>query len=365
MKNLFVIFLFFMASSTILSQIKNVNQADQYAAYYTAKIINSSGLPITSTLVTADGADSTYSDTRGKFVLGFLQPVFSDSQTVHPLVTFSNPFFQEYSKRITISKSDSLIGSDIILRELKPVLVTGHVFYNNKDINPQVSLLFYELRSASSSWVYPDSNGNYSTQIYSEPYYVSCTINYNFAAYRTKYYNDKPDLSTADILVIKKDTSGINFTFPTIYTGTISGKVTDKVSQQPISNAWLALGSNNPSDSSFTSTDQDGNYSMKVLEGDYFLLAGKLNYYQQFYKNAQYSFDAIPVKVDSNNLNVTRIDFTLIKEELGSNGIVGFVKEISSDTALSNVEVYAIPLSGGIETESKQILMVAMNYHKC
>lgn len=356
MKNLFIICLFFMTSSTLFGQIKIISQSEQYLAYYTAKIIDSSGLPITSTLITANGADSTYSDARGRFVLGFLQSAFSDSQTVHPLIKFSNFFFQEYSERITISKGDSIIGSDIVLKILGKVVVTGHVYYGNKEMLPQIAVLFYGLKEEGSVWVYPDSNGNYSTQIFPQPYYILCTINYSFHSFRTyrkKYYNDKPDLSTADVLVVKKDTSGINFTFPTIHTGTISGKVIDKISKQPISNAGIALAYAETSDSSFTGTDQNGNYSMEVLEGDYFLQAYKEGYFQQFYKDAHYTFDAKPVVVDSNNLNVTGVDFSLIKQELASNGIVGFVKDNSSGTSLSNVEVNAISLSGGIEAESR------------
>ncbi|HED05512.1 MAG TPA: T9SS type A sorting domain-containing protein [Ignavibacteria bacterium] len=357
MKNLFITCLLFIISSTLLSQVKIDIQVEQYAAYYTAKVVASSGLPIPSTLITADGADSTYSNSRGKFVLGFSQSVFSDSQTVHPLIRFSNPYFQEYSQRITISKGDSLAGSDIILREVKPVIVTGYVYYGNKEMHPQINILFYGLKLAGSSfWAYPDSNGKYSIRIFPQPYYILCTITYGFHSFRTsrkKYYNAKPDLSTADVLVVQKDTSGIDFTFPSINTGTISGKVIDKISQQPISNAGIALAYDETSDSSFTGTDQNGNYSMEVLEGDYFLHAYKGGYFQQFYKDAHYTFDAKPVVVDSNNLNVTGVDFSLIKQELGSNGIVGFVKDNSSGTSLSNVEVNAIPLSGGIKVESK------------
>ncbi len=329
-----------------------------YAAYYYGKVLDTINHPILFALIKAEGADSTYNDYGGDFLIRFLPSAFSDSLTIHPLIKFSNPYYEEYSERITISKGDSISGPDVILkpRTTGMATVTGHIDYGNNDYIRDIYIIFYGVNGSTWYSTSPNSSGDYSIQVAQDSYYAQCWINYhleNFPTSRGKYYNDKPDLKSADLLIINKDTSNINFSFPLLKTGTISGKVRDAVSQQPLSYAWIMVSSVEPGDSSGISTDQNGNYSIRVFEGDYILFADEMEHYMQFYKEANNVFDATPVKVDSDNLNVTGIDFDLTKPESGTNTISGTVRERSSYQWLSNVQVYTMPVEGGNLVESR------------
>ena len=55
----------------------------------------------------------------------------------------------------------------------------------------------------------------------------------------------------------------------------------------------------------------------------------------------------------SDNLNVTGIDFSLPSQSDGTNSISGFVYDADTGLPIADVEIYAVPLSGGNWIESK------------
>ncbi len=351
MKTFYLICLFLLLNSILFSQ--------QYVAYYSATVKDSADHPILFALITAEGADSTYNDPTGRFLLQFFSLNFPPGQSVaYPTISIYNPKYEEYHQTIMLSEGDSIIGPDIILtpKVTGMFTISGHIKYDNNNTVLNAHIYFFEINN--SNWYYTSTNseGNYSIKINPGSYYVYAWIEYHIAnarTFRLKYYNNKSTLQEADLLLVNDNMDEVNFTFPALQQGSISGKVRDAATQQSLSNAWVMVSSAEPGDSSFTSTDQNGNYSIQVFEGDYILYAHKIGYYLQFYQNAFNPFDALPVSVSNENLHVTEIDFDLTKPEPGTNIIRGFVRD-ESTLPLPNVQIYAIPLSGGswIETKS-------------
>ncbi len=333
----------------------------RYKAFYEGNLIDSSfGYPISNVLIWAEGADTTYSDSYGRFLLEFPEPAFADSQTLHPLVKFSAPFYEDYSERISISKGDSISNQIVKLKSSPLPFISGHVDHDSSDVSSGLIIYFYGLNNNRLFYTGLDYAGNYSTQLIPDSYYILGAISYNAylpggggePIYDDLYYENKSKLSGANIFKFSGDTSGIDFSIPAIQKGTISGTIRDALTQLPISNAFITVATVR-SDSGFFSADKNGNYSIQVYKENYILKAEKENYFPQFYKNAHHAYNAIPVVVDSNNLNITGINFNLIPEQIAQNTIVGYVKNSTTGKALPDVQTYAIPDSGGLWAESK------------
>jgi len=330
-----------------------------YVAYYSATVKDSAGHGIVGVLVSAEGADSTFTDPTGRFLLQFSSLTFPPGPPIaYPLIRYSHPDYEDYSEYIMISEGDSITGSDVILKPKVTGMFTisGHVKYDNNEPIPDINVYFYGVNN--SRWYYTSTNseGNYSIQINPGSYYIYAWVDYHIGnawTFRHWYYNNKQNLQDADLLEVNNNINNINFTFPILQQGTISGKVKDAETQAPLSNVFISVSTQEPGDSSFIGTDQNGNYSIQVFEGDYILFAYDDGYYQQFYKDAYNTFDAIPVTVGPDSLNVTGIDFNLTKPEPGTNIISGFVRDKSTNTELYGVEVFAIPISGENWIESK------------
>ncbi len=328
----------------------------QYVAYYSATVKNTENQPIENVLVLGEGAlDSAVTDLEGKFLLKFSSLTFPPGQ----LITYLHPDYEEYNETIMLSEGDSITGSDVILipkAHTGQVTVSGQVKYANNEPIPNIYVCFYCVNN--SSWYYTPTSidGSYSIQIGQGSYYVYAGVYYNIGnawTFRHRYYNNKQNLQDADLLEVNNNITNINFTFPILQVGSISGKVRDAETQTPLSNVFISVSTAEPGDSSFIGTDQNGDYSIQVFEGDYILFAYDDGYYQQFYKDAYNTFDAIPVTVGSDSLNVTGIDFNLTKPVPGTNIISGFVLDKSTYYPLFNAEVCAIPVSGGNWIESK------------
>ncbi len=323
--------------------------SNKYAAYYTATVKDSAtGLP-DIVMAAAEGADSIYTNGKGRFLLEFYSSAFADSQTIHPLVKILSQYDDNYSRRITISKGDSITGPDIILKSHRPPIVSGRVNYGGQGTGRKIDLYFLGRNYFGDERINADSNGIFSAYLNPGSYYVLCGLNYYVEGYkvsRQEYYKNTLSLDDAGLLNINKDTSGINFNFAAIQTGTISGTVKDAVTHQPLSQALVKVFTDTLNLHQ-TFTDANGNYSMNVPEGSYYVSASKTYLYIHKVYN-----DSTAVVVDSSNLNVRGINFSLVKEQISHNSIVGFVNDGISGKALSNVKVYAIPDSGGAPAQT-------------
>ena len=232
------------------------------------------------------------------------------------------------------------------------VTVSGNVKYSNNEPAQFIYIQLYGVDSAKTYFTYTDVSGNYSVQVDKDFYYIYAKISYNAGCvmtYRVKYYDNKYSLSEADLVEVNNNISDIDFNFPVLIKGTISGTVKDAVTQQPLSNTVIEFYTAEVlADSNVVYTDQNGNYTIGVFEGNYILNTFRFfgYYYRQYYKEAYNPFDATPITVSQDNLNVTGIDFYLTSPEPGSNIIRGYVRD-EAFYSLSNVEVYAIPLFEG------------------
>ena len=240
------------------------------------------------------------------------------------------------------------------------VTISGHVKYDNNEFAQFIYIRLYGVNSANTYSTYTDANGNYSVQVRKDSYYIYAKVPYNAGyvlTYRLKYYDNKSSLSEADLIEVNNDISDIDFTFPLLSQGTISGTVKDAVTQQPLSNTVIEFYTAEIlADSNVVYTDQNGNYTIQVFEGNYILNAFRFTgYYRQYYKEAYNPFDATPIAVSQDSLNLTGIDFNLTSPEQGSNVIRGQVRD-KSGYFISNVQVDAIPLSGGNWINQKRII---------
>ncbi|MFZ2323910.1 MAG: carboxypeptidase regulatory-like domain-containing protein [Ignavibacteriaceae bacterium] len=327
----------------------------QYVAYYSAAVKNTENQPIENVLVISDGViDSAVTDSDGKFLLkySFLNYIV-DSTTAYPLITCIHPNYQMYNNNIALSEGDSNSGPDIILIQ-KPgqeiVTISGKIVYENNEPIPGLYISFYNVNNYSGFSTSTNSDGNYTIQITAGTYYASASVYYNVGdtwTFRYRYYNNKPSLKEADLLVANDNLDNIDFIFPVLQLCAISGKIIDAETQQPLSHVWISVSSADQGDSTFTGTDENGDYSIQVFEGNYILFAYTEGYFQQFYDNVYNTFDATPVTVSRDVPSVSGIDFALTKPELGTNIISGTVRGKSTNTEIYGVSVYAIPLSGG------------------
>ncbi|MGA8265909.1 MAG: carboxypeptidase regulatory-like domain-containing protein, partial [Ignavibacteriaceae bacterium] len=246
----------------------------------------------------------------------------------------------------TIKAQNNEYHSTSVSNGTKTVTVSGKVediswqpFYN-------AVIWFQNITDNNTYLARTDNNGNYSIAVDSGAYYLNADANYvqgNMLTHRRLYYKNQQSFNDADIIIFSNDTSGIDFVFPTLTLGSISGTIRDAATQKPLSNVFIAVNSIQNRDSTFIGTDQNGNYSIQVFEGSYILYAYEQGYFLDYYKDVNNSFDATRVVITKDSSNATGIDFNLVKPVPGSNSISGAVLGI---TDLEGFEVYAIPSNG-------------------
>ncbi len=216
-----------------------------------------------------------------------------------------------------------------------------------------------------------DTFGYYSIHIDSGSYLVYATK----WTYIPEWYDNvlKPQDATP-VLVTPHDTSIANFGLTRIVPPpqrfvTISGKVTDSTTGNPISQAYvLVLRTNrlvnimqNQEGSMFGNrnetfylpefgtligvvrvarTDSDGNYSVKVPDSlRYIMLAFKKGYIPEFYKDKRTPFDADRLFIVS---DTSGIDFDLVPNPLVQNTLSGTVVNEYNDGVMAKVVLYHI-----------------------
>ncbi len=227
------------------------------------------------------------------------------------------------------------------------VTVSGKVRYDNGQPFNNAFIFFANIDNSKFFSGRTDNNGIYSVLIDTGAYYIAAYVSYiqgNMLTNRHLYYNNKQSFTDADKIIFSRNTTDINFTFPVLQLCSISGTIRDAGTQMPLRGVFIAVTSLENNDSTFIGTDQNGDYTINVFEGNYTLYAYQPGYLLEYYKDVNNSFDATPVSVTKNNPNVTGVDFSLTKLITGSNSISGLVGD---PMWLSGVEVYAIPVTGG------------------
>jgi Secretion system C-terminal sorting domain/Carboxypeptidase regulatory-like domain len=246
----------------------------------------------------------------------------------------------------TINAQNNEYHSTYVGNDTKTVTVSGKVELDSGQPFYNAVIWLQNIINNNTYLARTDNNGNYSIAVDSGSYYLDADVNYvqgNMLTRQRLYYKDQQSFDYADIIIFSNDTSGINFVFPTLTLGSISGTIRDAATQQPLSNVSIAINSIESIDSTFIETDQKGNYSIQAFEGSYILYAYEQGYFFDYYKDVNNSFDATRVVITKDSSNATGIDFNLTKPVPGSNSISGAV---FGTTDPEGFEVYAIPANG-------------------
>ncbi len=301
--------------------------------------------------VSSVGADPASTNINGEFLLSFYELPSDTADSV--MVYFTHPEYNTVNKVIAVSSGDSLTGNTIVMQVLpEQYTVSGKVTYENSDPIRIGEVAFFSIDGNPEHKYYttPDAEGNYQISVPAGSYYVRSRASYRdwpSWAYRYIYYNGADNLEDADIFEVSGEAVSLNFIHRLLSVGSISGKVVDAATLQPIEGAEVSVASMPLLDSMIIGTDGNGNYSINVFEGDYSVFAYKSGYKLTFYNQVYNLFEATPVNVSSENLNETGIDFALSAPDTGTNTISGNVIDEDSGLPLSDAEVFAIPLDEG------------------
>lgn len=350
------LFLFFLQPQKIFAQ---------YIAHFIATVQDTAGQPLENVVVYAKNAytdqqfqtDTVYTDGNGKCDLGFKSfpngGIFSYAQ-----ITFE---YQGYKtlKIIRVIRAGTNEGGLIILvsaNSTNIARVTGSIKFEDGASVPLGKIFFYNTYTDKFYQDITDADGNYSIEIDKGIYRIESWVQYTVGdnwTYKYQCYANGADSGSCAMVAIFEDTDSIDFIYPNLNIGTISGTMTDAVTHEPIPNSYISVTNSEYNDSTFIGTDPNGNYTLSLFEGEYYLFAYEPGYLMQYYNNVFNLFNATPVKVAENSLNVTGIDFEMMQPEPGSNSISGSVFSDLENYGIG-VYIYAIPLDGGnwIETKS-------------
>jgi hypothetical protein len=196
-----------------------------------------------------------------------------------------------------------------------------------------------------------DSLGNYQARVISGKSYIALASKFG---YIPEYFNNKSNPQDADIIVVTKDTTGIDFSLSPnpAYQNSISGLVKDSLGARVPSRIVLFPVRHTPAARTrFAHTDSLGVYTISnVLTGKYFVLAIPFSgYAPAFYKNGAYGIrrwkDADTVNIEG---DVSGIDIGVVP--INSTGFVrlsGTVRS-SDGTMLEGVGVVATISTGDV-----------------
>jgi protocatechuate 3,4-dioxygenase beta subunit len=288
----------------------------------------------------------------------------SDSSSVSPTVA---DFTLRGGAEILPMVKVSGIVTDTNLLPIKPtmnIFFVRHGFaLNSKDITDDYREYFnlspwwgdFRL-DGRSQHVYQakgDSLGRYSISLPMGTYIAFAKA----PGYAKEFYLDKSDLLSANLIVLKQDSAGINFTLaplPLVALGTIKGSVLDSLLDKGVPSRiiayrdrWLSKDKFNCFRSYVVDTDSLGVYMIdSLLPGSYYVLAVPLgNYAPAFYSNDTISTRwkrASRVVVNGNTVNDINIFVRQIPSITnGYSSISGKIRSASISTSLAGALVYA------------------------
>jgi protocatechuate 3,4-dioxygenase beta subunit len=198
-----------------------------------------------------------------------------------------------------------------------------------------------------------DSLGRYSISLPMGTYIAFAKA----PGYAKEFYLDKSDLLSANLIVLKQDSAGINFTLaplPPVALGTIKGSVLDSLLDKGVPSRiiayrdrWLSKDKFNSFRSYVVDTDSLGVYMIdSLLPGSYYVLAVPLgNYAPAFYSNDTISTrwkKASRVVVDGNTVSDINIYVHQIPSITnGYSSISGKIRSASISASMAGALVYA------------------------
>ncbi len=198
---------------------------------------------------------------------------------------------------------------------------------------------------------YTDSLGNYRARVITGNSYIAMASKFGYAP---EYYNNKPNPILADIIVVTRDTSGINFSLSSnlVNLNSISGIVRDSSGTHVPSRIVLYPVRYTPGmHERFMHTDSLGAFTMtNVPAGKYFVFASPFSgYTPAFYKAGAFGIhrrqDADTVNITG---NVTGVNVGVVP--IGSTGYahVGGTIHSSAGAPLAGVNLVATSSTGDV-----------------
>lgn len=225
--------------------------------------------------------------------------------------------------------------------------------HDNAAITEGYVIAIPENSKANDSVVVAKINPNGGYLLYVDPgkYHLYCSAN----GYDPEFYGDIKDYALSKPFTIAcGDTTKANFvlgkvTLPQVYT--VSGMVTDYMSQQPIAFASVTIMSEDLKMNSgivfSTLTDGKGSYTLTVPEGKYIVHCGGSRnsatqscYVDQYY---QATTDRTQATVLAVNADMKGIDFALTPCTQEKNLIVGIVTDSKNKAIASAVVAFRLP----------------------
>ncbi|MEJ2636157.1 MAG: FlgD immunoglobulin-like domain containing protein [Calditrichia bacterium] len=286
------------------------------------QLIRIPSIDFSNELKKADGlslvAYSTTTDANGDFSLDIVHGNY------FLYIPYGEKYFPYWSSELYVAAGDT-INLSIDLTSNNFVKITGTVY--NFEMFDMVFFAATRVDSTfrSSSFL-ADTSGNYKINVLSGQYLLSCTGILNGTPY-TLYYGDVLSPDEATIVDAAKDTSGIDFAFPSnlgISQITVTGRVMDAETSEPIEGAKVRFEGENIGFNYHDTlhhyhlpavmTDADGYYT---VSGKTFLdsvtvigYAKKDGYFAQFYDDQSSFFSATPITILAGD-TAKGIDFSL------------------------------------------------------
>ena len=186
-------------------------------------------------------------------------------------------------------------------------------------------------------------NGRYTIQgLLPGSYYVS-TEDGGDTGHIEQYYQAKVHRDEANIVAVAEGAAVANVDFVLTSGATISGRVTDTVTGQPIANVGVGAEQEDRSREVWTNTDNDGKYVIRgIVPGNNRVRARGGDYIEQYYNNRTSWNEADLVSVDGDSV-AAGIDFAL---KAGAT-ITGLVTDAVTGRPIADVKVRAEPTGDG------------------
>ena len=332
----------------------SVHDASGAPVYASLAIYNASGEFVTSINTDNDGNYLTTTGlTAGTYYVASSSEGFTD-QVYDGLVCA--PCSVTDGDAVTVTAGQTTTGIDFVMTS-NEARVSGRVSEATTNGPLQdVYVVFYDVNGVAVVAVPTNENGDYSVVMPDAGTYYARTLNFVHAGYVDQLY-DATDCSgcpvtggTAINAVMGTTVDHIDFSLANDG-GSISGTVSDAISNGPIQSASVLFFSASNELASFGTSDGSGNYTSfnGLTTGTYYAVASAINYATQLYDgigcNGCTATNGTAITVTRPDAT-TGIDFSLTS---AFGRISGTVKTASNSTPLSGATVAVYDSAGTLK----------------
>jgi protocatechuate 3,4-dioxygenase beta subunit len=251
-------------------------------AFIEGYVKDQNGNPINNITVQASYNDSkiTKTDSTGYYKLGV-----REGNNYLYLNDISSDYMHNSSQKVVTVLKNSTVQSNFILIKTNSS-ISGKVSYNSNGIGG-IPILVYG--DSLNNFILSSADGSYKMPVYkANPNTISYNISVSTVPYG--YYVLNPFITG-----VQPGAVNINFEIMKV-TGGIQGRITDSITNEPISNAYIHTYGN---DYRSTYSNDSGYYRISLLPGSYMLYVSA-NLYYQFYTDFYVSSSIITKNISLN-----------------------------------------------------------------